>query len=275
MSLLNMEPIHRRDNGRNRSRRIALLLFGVLMLALTLISPLRGSISEGLHSVAPFMWGVGNSVRETAVTFFSSFQDKGILLLENAKLREEISRMETLVLDRNVLEKKVDTLLETMGRSSGDNRVFAEVLRPVGGLPYDIFSIDVGREQNIIGGERVVHAGGVATGEIIESHRSSSKVKLYSFPGEQHEVLVGEQKIPGVAVGRGRGNFEVEIPQGGLVREKDLVFLPSHVSGEEQLILGIVGFVEEKPQESLTRILFRTSFNTETIRSVEVLRFKN
>jgi hypothetical protein len=79
-------------------------------------------------------------------------------------------------------------------------------------------------------------------------------------------VLIGPRGIPGVARGRGMGNFETKVPQGSSVSVGDEVRLSGNA-----LILGIVGAVDEKPAEPFVRVLFRTTFNIAEIRSVEVL----
>jgi hypothetical protein len=123
-------------------------------------------------------------------------------------------------------------------------------------------------------GDRVVYAGTGAVGEVIEVYKTSSKIKLYSSPGETRTVLVGNQEIPGTAVGRGMGNFEVKIPRESSITPQEYVFLPPSLPGESKLILGIVGVVEEDAEEPFDRILFRTPFNVTEMRFVEILHLE-
>jgi hypothetical protein len=82
-------------------------------------------------------------------------------------------------------------------------------------------------------------------------------------------VVIGGNVIPATAHGRGMGNFEAKIPQGSLVASGENVLIPG-----EDLILGVVGAIEENPGEPFMRVFFRTPFNISAIDSIEVIKSK-
>ncbi|MBI5400967.1 MAG: rod shape-determining protein MreC [Candidatus Yonathbacteria bacterium] len=224
------------------------------------------AVSQALYIVAPSIWGMREETEATADGFWAIFRIKRSLVYENTMLHEEVARMQAQVLDRNLLEEKVLKLEEALGRVNGDNRVTADVLSFPGYSLYDILTIDAGTEHGIALGNQVVYAGAGIVGEIAEVYPSSAKVKLYSSPIEEYAVLVGNSMIPGVAHGRGMGNFEAKLPKGSLVFAGDTVVVP-----KGNLVLGVVASLEEEPALPFINVFFRTSFNIAEIRSVEVI----
>ncbi len=249
-----------------RRKNMALAVLILVSAFALLYAPSRGAISQTIYMVAPAVWKVGGEVRDTLNSFWGGFNSKRSLVYENDMLKEEVNRMQVNVLDRNMLEESVIKLKEALGRVSEDNRVTADVLAGPGRSPYDTLIIDAGTENGVVVGNRVVYSGVGVIGEIAEVYDTSAKVKLYSSNGEEHAVVVGVQAVPSVAKGRGMGNFEIKVPQGSLVVVGDEVLMPTG-----NLILGIVGSVEENIVLPFTRVLFQTTFNIAEVRSVEVI----
>ncbi|KKU80100.1 MAG: hypothetical protein UY07_C0052G0004 [Parcubacteria group bacterium GW2011_GWA1_47_8] len=268
-----MKTTYRRDDFKKRfvasapQKRVGVLIVLFVLVIIMLFVPfVRGVISRGLYVIAPPLWTFGAAVGESWDSWWGLISSKQTLISENNTLREELSRMEVLVLDRNALAEEVTRLEETLGRPGSDNRVLGRVLAGPGWSPYDTFIIDVGAEHGIAVADVVVYAGAGTIGEIVEVYPESSKVKLYSSPGEENAVLVGERLAPAVARGRGMGNFIVDVSRGSVVASGDRVVL---VKGK--LTLGIVGLVEEKSAEPVIHVYFRTPFNLANVHSLEVL----
>lgn len=266
MSLSNMKMTHRRSNPLLTRKSVALIVLVTISAFALLYSPLRAMLTQVVYTVAPRAWSIGDTASGTWGSLVANFRIKRSLVYENEQLHTEIDRMQTQVLDRNLLEEKVLKLEEALGRAGSDNRVVASVLAGPGQSPYDTLAIDAGAEHGIAVGDVVVYAGAGVIGTVAEVSISSAKVKLYSSSGEEHLVLIGEHSIPTTARGRGMGNFEAKVPQGSVVAVGDTVLLP-----KDNLILGTVQLVEEKPAAPFITVLFRTPFNIAEIRSVEVL----
>lgn len=249
-----------------RVKTVTLALVIFVCLFSLLYAPLRTRLSQVVYSAAAPALHAGNSVGSTADSFLTNFRNKQALVYENAMLRAENNRMATQVLDRNLLEERVSKLEELLGRVHSDNRVVADVMSGLGQALYDTLIIDVGSEHGIQNGDFVVYAGAGVIGEISETTAVSSKVKLFSSPGEEYPVLIGSHFIPASAKGKGDGNFEAKVPQGSVVSVGDRV-----VVSKGDLVLGTVQAVEQKDSAPFATVFFRSSFNPTEVRTVEVV----
>ncbi len=229
--------------------------------------PLRGAISKFVYGVAPSVWNRGEVISDKVTYFFNGFRGNVNISNENKLLREQVMELETQILEQNFLREEVRGLSEALGRAGEDRRVRAKVIVGQGRSPYDTLIIDAGTVQGIRAGDSVVYASVGIIGTIVETFPRSSKVKLFSSPGEKILVFIGAQSVPAKAEGRGSGNFVAQVPQGSKISiGEEVRSMP-----QGNLFLGIVGAVEENSAEPFVRVLFRTSFNINEIGSVEVL----
>lgn len=262
-----MKATYRRDNSPAKRK---FLTFALLVLASVFVlsyGPVRGFFSQAVYNTAPGLWELGGNMSGSWEAFWGEFRLKRSLVHENEALKEEVSRMQAQVLDRNLLEERVLELEGKLGRAGVDDRVFARVLAGPGRSLYDTLSIDAGTEEGITVGDQVVYAGAGVIGTVVETYATSAKVSFFSSPGEETLVVIGGQAIPATAIGRGMGNFEAKVPQGSLIVSGDNVLIPG-----SNMILGVVGKTAEKPAEPFMHVFFRTPFNIAAIRSVEVIK---
>ncbi len=258
--------IHRRDNIFFARKNIALVaIFSVSAFAL-LYTPARNTVTLAVYAFAGAVWGVGDSASSGWSSFTTNFRSKDALVLENDTLRADVNRMQAQVLDRNLLYEKVNKLEGMFGRVQGDNRTVAYVLAGPGLSPYDTLVVDAGTDKGVAIGDIVVYTGSGAIGEVVEVTALSSKIKLYSSPGEEHLVNIGGRFIPAKALGKGMGNFEAKVPEGSAILVGDNV-----TSSKEGLLLGTVSLVEGEPSLPFARVFFRVPFNITEIRSVEII----
>ena len=256
----------RRANTPLQKKAITIITIVALGLFLLIYSPVRSGLTRIAYAVSSPFYKLAGFVTDVGGTFIVNFRNKESLTYDNALLRAENSRLGAQVLDRNLLQERVMKLEEILGRPHNDNRVVADVTIGFRHSVYDTFSIDAGSDHGIQNGDPVVYAGSGIIGEIAEVSAVSSKVKLYSSPGEEYSVLLGAHAIPAVARGKGNGNFESKIPQGSAVSVGDKVIV-----AKGNLLLGTVGSIDEKPGVPLSTVLFRSSFNPTEIDAVEVI----
>lgn len=264
-----MKATYRRDNSPAKRKFITLAIILFTGAGILLLGSVRGGVSQAVYTTAPGLWELGGTVENSWSAFWGEFRTKRTLVHENETLQEEVARMQAQMLDRNLLEERVVELEGKLGRVGSDERVTARVLLGPGQSPYDTLIIDAGTEQGVHVLDRVVYAGAGVIGSVIEAYPTSAKINLFSSPGKETSVVIGGQAIPATARGRGMGNFEAKIPQGSLVVTGENVLIPG-----EDLIVGTVGSIEEKPAEPFAHIFFRTPFNISAIRSVEVIKSK-
>lgn len=263
-----MKATSRQNNIRIKKKSIIFIGAIFLCLAVLLYHPARDMISSITYRGAHSMFVIGNAVSYSLANLFGSFRANNSLAKENADLHEEINRMQAQVLDRNLLEERLQIIEESWGHLEDDNRVISTVISTSWRSPYDILVIDRGKDVGIRQGDLVVYAGSSAIGRIVEVYPSSAKIMLFSSPQEKElAVLIGEALIPARSRGRGMGNFEAKMPQGSTVSVGSDVLLAEDPS----IVLGVVGLVEEKDSTLFMRVLFRTPFNIAEVRQVEVI----
>ncbi len=261
-----IHPLVNIKNKQSERKSIVFwVIIGISVFALS-FAPVRGVFTRMIYFVTPGIWSTKDSVANTWDSLTANFHSKDILQNENASLSAEVNRLQAQILDRNLLAEKVIRLEESLGRVRSDDRVVAGVLAGPGRSPYDTIVVDAGAEEGVKVGDTVVYAGSGVVGEIIETTPETSKVKLFSYPGEDHTVVVGPRSIPVVARGRGMGNFEAKLPENSPVEVGDQV-----LTFKEGLILGTVALIEEKQAEPVKKIYFRSAFNITEMRSVEVI----
>lgn len=243
---------------------IVVVIVGVLLLSYT---PTRGVITSSVFPFATSIWSFKKSVSTYIGSFSVIFEEKEALYAENILLHEEVNRMQTLVLDRNLLKEKNDGLLEVLGRTGGDNRIVANVLSGAKQSFYDTLIVDAGEEAGVAPGNVVVYSGAGVIGEVIEITRTTSKVGLYSAPGKEHSVVIGRDSVPALARAKGMGNFEALVPKGSKIALGDNV-----TSVDGKLIFGTVSLVEEEEAQPTEHVFFRLPFNITKIRTVEIIR---
>lgn len=220
------------------------------------------SISAGLFSFRfPFSgkWG----------EFTTNFKTKESLYRENTELKNSLEQLSLQLENQKLITDENLRLKEVLGRMGDREIVLSRVLAKSNRSLYDTLIIDVGSENKIKEGD-LVFASQSVIGKIARTSENSSRVKLFSSPGEEINVNVGEKNIQAVAYGLGAGNLEVRLPKEVEVKEGDIVSSPE--IGVD--ILGTVGHIAKKDSDSFQKILVKTPVNINELGWVEILRIK-
>lgn len=189
---------------------------------------------------------------------------------ENEELKQKIRELENEQQSLTLYIQENNELKEIFGRSAVRDAVLAVVLQKPPISLYDTLVLDIGRSANINVGDRVYVDGDILLGKIVEVNNKTSKVKLYSTPGEKFEVEIGENHIQATATGRGNGNFEVTLPREVEIKEGDTVVIPSITP----TLFATVSSVSGDPARAFQLILFKTPINIQEIGWVLVERMK-
>ncbi len=135
--------------------------------------------------------------------------------------------------------------------------------------PYDILTIDSGTDEGVLVGDQVYAWSGFPLGEVIDTEKSRSIVKLFSAPGNKIEVFIGTSTTAVQAEGRGGGNFFLKLPKVSNIKNGDLVarrFLPPEV-------FSSIESVDSNAGEAYTYAYFKLPINLNNL--VYVLVKKN
>ena len=79
----------------------------------------------------------------------------------------------------------------------------------------------MGVKNGIVSGQKVFALGNVPIGRVAEVYPDTSKIILYSNPGEKTEVVISGKDTFMQIVGRGGGNFEMILPRDFIFRKGD------------------------------------------------------
>jgi cell shape-determining protein MreC len=145
-------------------------------------------------------------------------------------------------------------------------RILAAVLVRPPIISYDELLIDIGADHGIAPGSKVYAPGNILIGSTTDILGQTSKVKLFSSPGETYSVIIGSSHIPATAVGRGGGQYQAEVPQASKINQGDTVS-DSSISDAP---FGIVTAVLANPADPFETVLFAQSVNIYQLRWVLV-----
>jgi rod shape-determining protein MreC len=178
------------------------------------------------------------------------------------------TNIESLQILVQALKKENTELKELLGRSDIANRktILATILVRPNQSPYDTIILDVGRNENIEINDKVLAQGDVVLGEIISVSDKTSKVRLFSSPGIETVVSVGEENITLTAIGNGGSNYIIESPREIEIKEGELIT----IAGPSIYILGVIGEIFSDPAESFKSILFKSPVNIQQLKWVFV-----
>lgn len=221
-----------------------------------------------LFKIGTPLWTIKNSISSLFLDNIGVLNSKTDLLKENRLLRQQVGLKEKDLALFEIIKKENDDLKNILGRKKEDQKLILSVILSKPFLSaYDTLLIGSGSQSGINVGDKVLADGNVFIGYISEVYDDTSKVILYSSPGEKVKVLISDNNIEKEAVGLGGGNFKVEVPREIDVKEGDPIIIPS-VSLN---IFGIVEKVEFKESNSFQNILFKNSTNISELKWVEVL----
>ncbi len=258
---------HPRNNYEIKERRKKLLFFSLIIAILIIffITPFGSRIL--FTAVRPF-WNIENSI----LSFISAKNDilssKSSLIAENQTLKDEIAKNKAEIEIADLLKSENEELKNIVGRKNQKEKIIlAAVLVKPFFSPYDTLLIDIGENMGIKAGDEVIADGQTHIGFIKEVYGNTSKVVLYSSNGEKVKVLIGPDNIEKEAKGVGGGNFLIEMPVESGIKEGDTIVIPSISTN----IFGIVEKIDVKDNDSIEKVLFKSSVNINELKWVEII----
>ena len=243
-----------------------LLLVGVLFFLIYF----RVGIFNGFSYIAQGIFRpiliLGNKTGEKFSDLSLSFYSKSTLLRNNENLKLKLSEKEALLSNYNSILDENTQIKEILARKTEKtSMVLAAILSKPNRSPYDTLIIDVGTNDNISIGKRIFALGNIPIGRIAEVYPNSSKVILFSNSGEKTEVVIGKNVFM-QAIGRGGGNFEMNLVKDLVLQKGTEVILP----GINPYVLGIVETIISDPRDTYQKALLVSPVNIQGLKFVEV-----
>lgn len=239
----------------------------VLFFLIYFKSNIFNGFSYIVHTISRPIFILGNNIGQELVDSLSYFYSKKALFLENENLKIKINEEEAKMSNYNSILDENLKLKEILGRKQEKTEmILTAILSKPNQSPYDTMIIDVGIEDGIVEGQKVFALGGVPIGKISLVYSNSSKVILYSNPGEITEVNISGVDAFLQIVGRGGGNFEMVLPRDFVVEKGIEVVLPGIVP----YTVGIVETIISDPRDSFKKVLLTSKVNIQGLKFVQV-----
>lgn len=220
--------------------------------------------------VALVLLGIGVWREGVSRTFW--FAAGPVLQLRNAlersdaaQLRAQVALLEAQLADRDVLYAENKELKLRLGRNAGVRTILASVLLRPPGVPYDVLIVDAGAREGVAQGDMVSAGGTTLIGRVEEVHDRTSRVLLFSAPGESYQGLIAG-KIAVSVEGQGGGSLRGQIPAGSAVAVGDSVLLPGIAGG----FASQVSYIERTEGSSFETVFMHLPVNFFELSYVEI-----
>jgi cell shape-determining protein MreC len=212
----------------------------------------------------------GNNLKQNFSNLNFFFQSKKNLLLENQNLKSELEVTAGKLLNHNSILDENLKLKEILDRAAvaanSKNLILATILAKNDQSFYSTLIVDIGLDKGITEGDLVFALGNIPIGKISSVYKNSSKVILFSSPGEEVEGIISGKDILVNLIGRGGGNFEIILPRDFIVENKTEVVLPG-------IFPYVVAIVESKisdPRDSFQKLLLISPINIHEIKFLQI-----
>lgn len=231
--------------------------------------PIFGSLSSFAHILVTPVWKAKNSVKDRLSSYTSLTQSKKSLLKENKLLKDRLEEYRVDLLYKDVLFDENQKLKEIFQRAESEPElILGVILSKPNRSSYDTLIIDLGKNSGINKGDYVFARGNILLGQVEEVFKKSSKIKLFSTPGEELGIVINESDIYTTITGRGGGNFEMTLPRDVEIEEGVEVVLP----GITPYLIATVEKINYDPRDPLQNILLRNLVNIQQLKFVQVLK---
>jgi len=251
------------ERKKYAQRRVLTNIIGLIVVMVILVtSPIRNF----LFSIAKPMWNFENSFLNTNFPLY--IKSKESLINERLAIEQKLISTGNLLVENNVLRNENETLKDLLGRKEiRDKTVLASVLVKPPRTAYDMLIVDIGADNNVNIGDKVIANANVYIGEVSEVFPHTAKIILYSTPGRNLPVTLGINSVSVEAVGMGGGNFNIYLPREVEVQEGDMIIVPSINPN----VFGIVEKINFEDKDSFQTVLFKSPVNISELSFVEII----
>lgn len=255
-----------------QSLAIILIIVGVLVLALSgLLGRIIGQAFDPMISVQKWV-----SIRvQAAVDFFTVPRDVNSLLEQNAALQNEVSRLQTEILElrQELVETDILYALLDFARDNPANQYIAASVIGMDPSPFlQYVIIDKGSDHNIYKGMPVVTEQGLV-GNVDAVTATAARVQLITDQGSVINVKLQNSGAEGQLRGSVTGDITLEmIGQGIEIIEGDLIFT-SGLGGSypPELLIGQVMTLEAGENALFQKSSIQPSVDFSRLKAVLVI----
>lgn len=255
-----------------QSLAIVLIIAGVLVLAVSgLLGRIIGQAFDPMINVQKWV-----SIRvQAAVDYFTVPRDVNSLLDQNAALQNEVSRLQTEILElrQQLVETDILYALLDFARDNPANQYIAATVIGADPSPFlKYIIIDKGSDQNIYKGMPVVTEQGLV-GNVDAVTATAARVQLITDQGSVVNVKLQKSSAEAQMRGSVTGDISLEmIGQGIEIVEGDLVFT-SGLGGSypPELLIGQVMTIESGENALFQTATIQPSVDFSRLKAVLVI----
>lgn len=252
---------------RNKKLRNTFFVIFIFFLIFYFNKPIAKVLGTFSHTIFRPVLVFGNNASTRLHNFGSYFVSKNTLLKDNDTLREENLSLRGELANYQSIENENKSLKELLGRLGENNSyILATILAKPNVTLFDTLLLDVGKNKNIEVGDIVFAYGNIPLGKVSEVYNSTSKVTLFSNPGEKTNAVISSTNTYIDLVGRGGGNFEIILPRDFTVSEGENVLLPDL---NNYLIAKVVSTISDA-RDSYQKALLISPVNIQQLKFVQI-----
>ncbi len=182
-----------------------------------------------------------------------------------SELRALLASTTAALADRNALYQENLQLKQLLGRTAQNYMVLGAVLQRPPGIPYDTLMLDIGKQNGVAPNDVVFAGGSSAIGAVSDVYDTTSRVTLFSAPGESYQALLGGS-IPLTITGQGAGSMSGDVPAGTSATVGEAVTLPGIASA----FVGSVSYIDQESGASFETLYVQLPVDIFSLESVEV-----
>ena len=260
-----MQSLRDKNNKKNTRTKIitTVLVFLFLILVSGAVFPVFGKAFRVM--VSP-LWKLENNISQNTTNFFAGFHSKQSLETQNQNLQAELADAQARLIAEQTITNQLTDLEATFGRKISANMVLGTILVKPNRSLYDTVVIDIGTDQGIAVSNVVYASGNIPIGVITQAGASTSTVTLFSTSGQTITGRIDGLNIDVSLVGRGGGNFEIQVPRDVTLTPNTNVLLP----GLLPQVIAVVAKSITDPRDPYQTFLLTSPVNINQLNWVEV-----
>ncbi len=252
---------------RNKKVRNTFFVIFIFLLIFYFNNSLAKILGSFTHIILKPVLAIGSNMNTRIHNINSYFISKNTLLKENDLLKNQSLELESKFANYQSLENENQSLKELLGRLGENHQyILATILAKPNITLFDTLVLDIGGDKGVAVGDIVFAYGNIPLGKVSEVYTKTSKVTLFTNPGEKTNAVISSTNTYVDLIGRGGGNFEIILPRDFTLSEGENVLLPDL---NNYLIAKVVSTISDA-RDSYQKALLISPVNIQELKFVQV-----
>ena len=237
-----------------------------MIFILSILGVFKG-LGNFLHKIASPLWKAEVATMNTIDNGSYIVRTKKSVFKENENLQTKNNELESKMLDYTLLQKENENIKSLLGRlPEKSDFLLANIISKPNKSLYDTLVLDVGIDSGIVVGQTIFADMQFPIGYITAVYDRTSVATLFSNSKEITNAQIEGSNTSVDLVGRGGGNFEINVPHELSVPNGSFVIAP-HLSSR---IVAIVADIVSDPHDPMNKIILKTPVNIQDLKWVQI-----